>query len=144
MLSGVVLAIVLVAAVVGWWRWGRIRTFDGDIPLPPRARLTRVEGPRGAATGVRPVERRRDECVAVGRVERDEAWVREFFDRRLTAAGWVASGAARRPSRGRLRYVDPGDPEVDDDDRILRLALRHRPQQGATNFTLSVRPCHRP
>jgi hypothetical protein len=112
-----VVAVAVAASSLAWWRWERIGTFAGDVPLPPGTEVVRVNNPESEG----------EACSIVGRNRSGTKRLLAFYRSQLIARGWRPERQEEARARYRLGK------------RVLRLVL-HR-QKKLTVFTLHVAPC---
>lgn len=120
LLIGIMVCVTaVVAAGVSWWRWERVLTVAGDVPLPPATELLEA----------RLVEGKEDKCVYRCTNPREAGKVRDFFVRELEAGGWI------------LEPDDGSEILFSKQEKTVRIVIRL--QARRTYYTVFVRPCSR-
>ncbi len=119
--GGIIIALLaVVAAGIAWWRWERIETVAGDIPLPPGSQIVRRTYPAGTEEYGRP-------CTFVIRSRKRVESLKTFFRQTLSERAWEAVEESPR----RMKQRKAG--------RILRIVFHQ--EINRTVFTLNIVPC---
>lgn len=119
-----VVAMAVAAAAVAWWRWERVPTVAGGIPLPPGTEIVET----------RLIEGNLARCVVRCRIDRPPERVRDFFLRHFGESGWTQEVIENDS--------DAGSIELSKEETVVRVVLQ--PQKRGTYFTLFVKPCTQP